>query len=57
MHFYRRKISGMFTESYANVVYEIFPGVNNRLREPGTANSGKLGSPASMVAKIWVDLR
>jgi hypothetical protein len=37
MHFYHRKISGIFTESYANAVYEIFLEVNNRLRD------GKLG--------------
>ena len=57
MHFYRRKISVIFTESYANAVYEIFLEVNNRLREPVTVNSGKLGNPASTVAKICVDLR
>ena len=33
-HFYRRKISALFTEGYANAVFEIFPEVNNRLREP-----------------------
>ena len=40
MHFYRRKISAIFTVSYANAVSEIFLEVNNRLRE---AREGKLG--------------
>ena len=50
MHFYRRKISGIFTESYANAVYEVCLEVNNRLRGPGL---GKLGNTASTVVKIW----
>jgi hypothetical protein len=32
MHFYRRKVSALFTEGYANALFQIFPEVNNRLR-------------------------
>jgi hypothetical protein len=41
VHFYRRKLSAIFTEGYVNAVFEIFPEVNNRLRSERTPNLHK----------------
>ena len=52
MHFYRRKISGIFTESYAKTRYGVFLEVNNRLRKPGAANEGSSETRRAWSSKL-----